>query len=77
MFQFKHYVPILKGKMGEFGALQHLAVEVKDALSPFIDVPRVPLDFPSRTPKYPLEAHLKKIAGKIKSSWGKSRPFFI
>lgn len=77
MFQFNHYVPILKGKDGEFGAVKTLAKGTKSKLTPLFDVPRVPLDFPGNTPKLPLEDHLAKVVKKIKKSWGKKDKFFI
>lgn len=66
-------MPILKGKMGEFSALKHLSKEVKNALTPLIDIPRIPLEYSYEEPpkqKYPLEVHLEKIATKIGSNWG-------
>ena len=35
MFDHTHYVPILKGKEGEFSALRELKAETKDLLTPF------------------------------------------
>ena len=45
MFDHRHYVPILKGKMGEYTALAELRDEQKDSLTPLIEVPPVPWDY--------------------------------
>jgi len=46
-------------------------------MSPLIDIPRVPLEFPERQPKYPIEIHLEKISKKIKNAWGTQHSVFI
>ena len=38
MFNYNHYVPILKAKDGEFGALSELPEEIKSRISPVIDI---------------------------------------
>ncbi len=35
MFGYKHYVPILKGKQGEFRALSHLHQDIRAKLTPW------------------------------------------
>lgn len=77
MFNHKHYVPILKGKKGEFDALAALKKDVKQQLTPLIDVPQVDTDFHTGKPKKSLSPHLSSIVKKIKSSWGTERPFFL
>lgn len=77
MFNHKHYVPILKGKEGEFGALAELNKNVKEQLTPLIDIPQVDTDFDTGKPKKSLSSHLGTIVSKIKSSWGTKRPFFL
>lgn len=71
MFKYNHYVPILKAKDGEFGALLELPTEIKNQISPLIDV------FNTESSKKPLDFRLDKIANKIKTTWGISRPIFI
>lgn len=73
-------MPILKGKMGEFSALKQLSKEVKNALTPLIDIPRIPLKYSSEEQpkqKYSLEVHLEKIAKKIGSNWGTRNYIFV
>jgi hypothetical protein len=70
MFGYNHYVPILKAKDGEFGALSELPEEIKSRITPLIDI------FNSDS-KIPLEKRLIKIANKIERSWGNERPIFV
>ena len=44
-FNHTHYVPTLKGRAGEYGALQAMTAEVKAALTPLIEIPPIPWDF--------------------------------
>ncbi|MBI5056845.1 MAG: hypothetical protein HZB61_09560 [Nitrospirae bacterium] len=70
MFDYNHYVPILKAKDGEFGALLELPEEIKSRITPLIDI------FNSES-EISLEKRLIKIAHKIETSWGNTRPIFI
>ena len=71
MFEYNHYIPILKAKNGEFGALSELPIEIKNRISPLIDV------FNTESSSKPLEFRLEKIANQVKMSWGTNRPIFI
>ena len=44
------YVPILKGKEGEYGALEVLSTGSKDVILLLIEVPNVPYDFANERP---------------------------
>ncbi|MBN1959315.1 MAG: beta family protein [Deltaproteobacteria bacterium] len=66
------YVPILKSKRGEFGALRELASNTRHCLTPLIDVVRMPIDKRDQ----PIDGHLDKIAENIRDSWGMGRPIF-
>ena len=70
MFSYRHYVPILKGKKGEFDALQSISKKTKQGITPLINIP------PRKT-DVPIEHHLWKIAKKIGNSWGFNKPLFI
>jgi hypothetical protein len=52
------YVPILKGKEGEFSALESLDSEVKSHLTPLIEIPPIPYDFAKKCPAKSLDEHL-------------------
>lgn len=73
MFSYNHYIPILKGKNGEFGALAKLAKEVKKQVTPLIDVVRLSHAKKNET----LEGHLKNTAEKISTSWGTEHTIYI
>ncbi|MEW5976033.1 MAG: beta family protein [Acidobacteriota bacterium] len=77
MFGAKHYVPILKGKRGELGALHVLSDKTKNTLTPLIDIPRVTLVYPQKEPKHTLEKHLESVAKNILRSWGNMRRVFV
>lgn len=68
MFKYNYYIPILKGKQGEFRALRDLSEKTKQKFIPLICVP---------PPKKSLEKHLNNIADKITTLWGYKRPFFL
>ncbi len=62
------YVPILKGKEGEFRALQKLPSDIKDNIIPIIDL------VPNNTKK--IEKHSQAIL-KYFNRWGKQRLIYI
>lgn len=77
MFAYRHYVPMLKGKEGEFRALEHLQSNARDRLTPFIDIPRRDLDPKTNQPKDSIDIYLEKKAKKIHKAWGTARQIFI
>ena len=64
------YVPVLKGRAGEFGALQTLPDHVRAELSPVLEVPPVPWDYTLDEPAKSLDAHLSAVVPKISKCWG-------
>ena len=77
MFSYKHYVPVLKGKDGEFRALAQLTPNAKRNITPFIDIPRRDLDVKTNQPKDLIDIYLWKKAEKIQKAWGTSRRIFV
>lgn len=77
MFDHQHYVPILKGKEGEYTGLQVLAASSKAGLTPLIEVPNVPWDYVNKCPKKSLDEHLSTAARKMATAWGTQRPTFV
>jgi len=77
MFDYKHYVPVLKGKEGEFKALEHLTPNARHNLTPFIDIPRRHLDLKTNQPKDSIDVYLEKKAKKIHKAWGTTRKIFV
>jgi hypothetical protein len=70
------YVPVLKGKQGEFGALQSLDERWRSKIRPCIEVPAVAYDFTNHRPKTSVDRHLAVIADRLRLSWG-PLPFFL
>jgi len=70
------YVPLLKAKEGEFGALEALDWDVRTNVVPLIEVPRIPYDYASSRPSKNLEAHVSGLAERIRRAWGEA-PFYL
>jgi hypothetical protein len=70
MFDHKHYVPILKGRDGEYGALGTLADKFRQRMTPLVEVPPIPWDFEEECPLKTIDAHLAKVTQKIARAWG-------
>jgi hypothetical protein len=79
MISQKQYVPILKGKMGEFSALNILAPEVKNAIVPIIDIVTPPntKKMSLLSPKKKLETHLETTVKYFSKYWGKSSKIYV
>lgn len=71
------YIPILKGKRGEFDALSWLDDELKGGVSPMIEVVPVPRDLEDDTPTKSIEAHLQTAVTQIARGWGDSAPVLL
>lgn len=74
---FKRYVPIMKGKLGEFKALGELDDHIKDAIEPLIEVPPIPWDFEEDEPDKTIEQHLSRFVPNLEKYWGENRLAFI
>ena len=77
MFDHRHYVPILKGKMGEYTALAELRDEQKDSLTPLIEVPPVPWDYAEDAESRSVTDHIEPVAQRILEHWGDQRRVFV
>jgi hypothetical protein len=75
MFDYKHYVPILKARMGELGALAELDPIAKGAITPLLSIPALPWDFEKEEPTKKVDEYIPGFAGKIHKSWGDRRLF--
>lgn len=76
MFDHHHYVPILKGKAGEYNALRQLALGPKSRLTPVIEVPPIPWDYKNDQPGRTIDEHLNNAAKKIDRAWDSERSLF-
>ncbi len=70
------YVPILKGKEGEFAALEALNAEVRSRLTPLIEIPEIPFDYSTELPAKTLDEHLADIPSRLKRACG-ALPFYL
>jgi len=75
MFDHRHYVPILKGREGEYGALQML--HERHALTPLLEVPPIAWDYEEERPAKTIDRHLEKVPQKIQRSWGPDRLLYL
>jgi hypothetical protein len=73
MLGSNNYVPILKGRDGEYGALRTLTSMVKKAVTPLIEIPPIAWDFTEGEPAKTLDQHLRKVGAKFERSWGHER----
>ena len=77
VFDQSHYVPILKGRDGEYGALKELQISARSKLTPLIEIPPVPWDFKKKAPQKSLDSHVHNVADKLFKSWGTRFPIFL
>src|SRR5438067_9072130 len=77
MFDDRHYVPILKGREGEYAALRELQPKDRDWLTPLIEVPPIPWDFVNEAPDKSLDKHLANVPEKLFGAWGRTKPVFV
>ncbi len=77
MIDHKHYIPILKGRQGEYGALQTMSPTVKENLTPIIEIPPIPWDHARHRPAKTMNQHLAKIDSTIEQSWGSDRAAYV
>ena len=77
MIDDKHYIPILQGRQGEYGALRTMSNDVKQNLTPILEIPPIPWDHPHRQPAKTIDQHLAKVVSTITRSWGTDRPVFV
>lgn len=77
MFDHTNYVPILKGRLGEYGALHELSPEAKARVMPVIEVPPIPWDFAEDRPGKTIDRHLRDVSKRLEQAWGAERLIFV
>lgn len=77
MFDHKHYIPILKARMGELAALRETTAQVRSRVNPLLEVASIPWDFDTDAPAKTIDAHLDGLANKILQAWGTDSPLFV
>jgi hypothetical protein len=70
------YVPVLKGKEGEYGALETLPSDVRTRLMPLIEIPDVPYNYTDEGAAKSLDDHVSGIARRLRKCW-ESSPLFL
>jgi hypothetical protein len=76
MFNGPIYVPMLKGKEGEFAALEGLELDIRDKITPLIEVPNVPYDYANDRPAKSLDSHVAGIGERLNRCW-RSGPLYL
>jgi Beta protein len=77
VFSQNHYVPILKGRDGEYGALETLTPLVRQGLTPLLEMPPIPWDYEQDIPAKTIDQHLKKVGQKIQRVLGPGHRLFV
>lgn len=72
----KHYVPLLRWRMGEYQALEKLGVPQKRATVPLLEILPPDFDFELRKPKKDIDDHLKSFGERLKKKWD-TRPALV
>lgn len=75
-FGYRHYVPALKWRKGEYRALSELDTNKKASLTPLIEMPPVPWDYETESPAKTIDQHLSQTINQIGANWG-SLPAFL
>lgn len=69
MFDHHHYVPVLKGRQGEYGALAEADPGVRQNATPLIEIPSIPWDFAAEEPAKSSRDHVSGVAETLNNSW--------
>lgn len=77
MGSFKRYVPILKGKEGEFSALRDVSARTRSLTTPLVEVPPTPWDYFNDTEPRTLDEHLDRVATRLAACWGPTAELFV
>jgi len=81
MFDHKHYVPILKGKQGELNAIEETATELRDRLTPLIEVPPISWKYIENerepVPAKSIDAHVADVAERLAEAVGSKSQIFV
>jgi Beta protein len=70
------YIAVLKGKEGEYAALEELSVDARATLMPLIEVPDVPYDYANDTRAKSLDDHVSGVAERLRRCWP-NRPLYL
>ena len=71
------YVPILKGKAGEYGALQRVPHSLRGRFTPLIEIPPVPWNHATDQPAKTVDEHLEGVGEEFNRAWGTREYIFV
>jgi len=82
MTDHRHYLPALKGKAGEYSALERLSPGDKPQLTPIIEVPPIEWRYADELgvptgPRTTIDEHVCEVPENIRKSWGTQLPVFV
>lgn len=69
MLDHRHYMPILKWRMGEWQALEKLHTSIKDKTVPLLEIPEEKWDFETASPAISIDDHLTKLSRSVQKKW--------
>jgi hypothetical protein len=72
-----HYVPVLKGKKGEFDALRQVDRALRTRITPLVEITTLPWDWDNDAPTKTLEAHLESAVRQLASGWGADHALWL
>lgn len=80
-FDQKHYVPILKAKLGEMRAIKEAHPTVRSAITPVLEVQDIPPNWiegqDEPVPSKSIDAHVAAVSESLVKYWGTERRVFI
>jgi hypothetical protein len=77
VFDHFHYVPIIKGRQGEYGALAEADQLVRENATPLVEIPPIPWDFAHESPAKTPQEHVEGVAETVLNAWGTDHRIFI
>lgn len=76
-FDHRHYVPVLKGKRGEFDGLERLESEARPLVTPLLEVAPIPWDYAEDRVAKTVDDHLAGTTRQLVRAWGPGEPIFV
>ncbi|KGP89988.1 hypothetical protein N780_07635 [Pontibacillus chungwhensis BH030062] len=70
--QKSEYVPVIRWKRGEQSAIKELEKNIKDNISPIIEIPPIDWDFDKEEFKKSIDQHLSNFAKQIEECWNEN-----
>ena len=70
-FDYHHYVPCLRWKLGEYQAVSVLSDTIKNVFTPIIEAPGKGYDFAAKKEKKTIDELLAPFANRVLKNWGK------